>query len=341
MANCRAVRMRGRWCGATAPRSWFVALLALAAVHATVVHADDVGYPNRPVRIIVPWPAGGVSDSGTRRIAAVMEKILGARFIVENRPGASGQVATELVARSAPDGYTLMTGDIATHGINPCIFPNMRVDPANDFQPISLRGRGAMVLVVNSASPVRSVDDLIRLSQATGEAMPYASPGLGTLQHLEMERLARSTGAKLRAVPFKGEGPALIDVVGGQLPVMFAFPLVAVPQIQGGKLRALAVTSKARVQVLPDVPTFRELGRPELEVYSWAGFFAPKGTPRPIVDKLARAVAKATEDPALRQFLATFGVDAVHSTPEELGAWVRSEIARLCAISKQAGIRME
>jgi tripartite-type tricarboxylate transporter receptor subunit TctC len=316
-------------------------LLALAAGIATGARADEAGYPNRPIHIIVPWPAGGVSDSGTRRIAALMEKNLGARIIVENRPGASGQVATEFVARSAPDGYTLLSGDIATHGINACIFPNLRVDPVKDFQPISLRGRGSLVLVVNGASPVRSVDDLVKLSQAGSEAMPYASPGLGTLQHLEMERFARSTGAKLRAVPYKGESPALIDVVGGQLPVMFAFPLVALPQIQDGRLRALAVTSRTRVQVLPETPTFREIGRPELEAYSWGAFFAPKGTPRPVVDRLARAVAKATEDPSLRQFLATFGSEPVHSTPEELGAWVASEIARLCAISKQAGIQME
>jgi len=320
------------------------ALMLLTGAAGVVVpvacHADD-GYPSRPIRIVVPWPAGGVSDSGTRRLAAVMEKTLGARFVIENRPGASGQLATELVAHAPPDGYTLLSGDIATHGINPCVFPKMKVDVQKDFQPISLRSRGAMVLVVNSGTPIKSLAELVSRSQSESEGMPYASPGLSTLQHLEMERLARATGARLRPVPYKGEAPAITDVVGGQLPVMFAFPLVAMPHIQSGKLRALAVTSKARIPGLPDTPTFAEAGRPDLEVVSWGAFFAPRGTPRPVVDKLAQGIAKATEDASLRQFLATFGSEPVHSTPDELGQWVQREVARLCAIARQAGVQLE
>lgn len=324
-----------------AVRAMTVMTLATTLMGAFPAHGDTGAYPNRPIHVVVPWPAGGVSDSGTRRLVSVMERTLGAKFVVENRPGASGQLATEVVARAAPDGYTILSGDIATHGINPCVFTKMRVDPAKDFQPISLRARGAMVLVVNRASPIKSLDDLIGRTRNAVEPMPYASSGLSTLQHLQMERLADVTGAKLRAVLYKGEGPALIDVVGGQLPVMFAFPLVATPHIQAGNLRALAVTSKNRIASLPDVPTFTELGRPELEVYSWGAFFAPKGTPRPVIDKLALGIARATEDPALRQFLAPFGSEPVHSTPEELGQWVQREVTRLCAITKQAGITLE
>lgn len=303
--------------------------------------AEETAYPSRPVKVIVPWPAGGVSDSGTRRMAALMEKSLGVRVVVENRPGASGQLATEVVAGAAPDGYTLLSGDIATHGINPCVFRSMRVDPLKDFQPVSLRSRGAMVLVVTAASPYRSVDELVARSRAQPDGLPYASPGLSTLQHLEMERFADATGAKLRPVGYKGEAPAVIDVVGGQVPAMFAFPLVVAPHVQAGRLRALAVTSRSRVPVLPDTPTFTELGKPELEGVSWGAFFAPKGTPRPVVDRLAAAVATAAGDPGLRQFLAQFGAEPAHSTPEALGQWMQREAIRLCALARQAGVALE
>jgi tripartite-type tricarboxylate transporter receptor subunit TctC len=303
--------------------------------------APAVDYPKRPVRIIVPWPAGGVSDIGTRRIAAIMEKSLGVRLIVENRPGGSGQLALEVVARASPDGYTLLAGDVATHGINACVFEKRSTDPVKDFEPVSLRIRGPMVLVTTATSPYRTVDDLVQGSRAGTDPVPYASSGLGTLQHLQMELFADATGAKLRAVIYKGEAPAITEVVGGQLPVMFSFPAVALPHIQSGRLRALAVTASKRVPALPDTPTFTALGYPALEVYSWGAFFAPKGTPRPIVARLAAAIAQANQDPVMRQYAASFGADPAYSTPEELGDWVTREIDRLCVITKKAGIRLE
>lgn len=308
-----------------------LAMLTLQAV------AEEAAYPSHPIRVIVPWPPGGVADAGTRRVAAIMEKSLGTRMIVENRPGASGQIATEFVARAAPDGYTILSGDIATHALNVCVFASLRAHPLDDFEPITLRNRGPMLLVVNAASPVRSVDDLVKASHAEPDGLPYASPGLGTLQHLHTERLIQVTGAKLRPVLFKGEAPGIVDVAAGQLPVMMTFPSVALPHIQSGKLRALAVTAKKRVPALPDTPTFNELGRPELETYGWGAFFAPKGTPRSILDRLSAAMAKASEDASLRAFAATFGAEPAHSTPDETRAWVRSEIDRLCAITKRSG----
>jgi tripartite-type tricarboxylate transporter receptor subunit TctC len=329
----------------TALRGGIAALVWLATMTAIVpatAQADDAaGYPKCPVRVIVPWPAGGVSDIGTRRIATVMEKWLGVRLVVENRPGASGQLAVETVARAAPDGYTILAGDVATHGINACVFDKLNADPVKDFAPISLRIRGPMVLVVSASSPYRSVDDLVKASRAAADPIPYASSGLGTLQHLQMELFADATGAKLRPVIYKGEAPAITEVVGGQLPVMFAFPAVALPHIQSGRLRALAVTATKRIPVLPDAPTFGALGHPSLEVYSWGAFFAPKGTPRPIVDKIAAAVARANQDPVMRSYAASFGADPASSTPDELGAWVKHEIDRLCVITKKAGIRLE
>ncbi len=319
-----------------------VPIAMMAAMSPTAAQADDAaGYPKRPLRVIVPWPAGGVSDIGTRRIATVMEKWLGVRLVVENRPGASGQLAVETVARAAPDGYTILAGDVATHGINACVFDKLNADPVKDFAPISLRIRGPMVLVVSASSPYRTVDDLVKASRASADPIPYASPGLGTLQHLQTELFADATGAKLRPVIYKGEAPAITEVVGGQLPVMFAFPAVALPHIQGGRLRALAVTATKRIPALPDAPTFGSLGHPALEVYSWGAFFAPKGTPRAIVDKFAAAVARANQDPVMRDYAASFGADPASSTPDELGVWVKREIERLCVITKKAGIRME
>jgi tripartite-type tricarboxylate transporter receptor subunit TctC len=322
-----------------------LACFALATVALGVLppiaRSDDAAYPSHPIRVIVPWPAGGVADSGTRRVAAIMEKTLGTRMIVDNRPGASGQIATEYVAKAAPDGYTILSGDIATHALNACVFASLRAHPLNDFEPITLRNRGPMLLVVNAASQIKSLDDLVKRSLAEPDGLPYASPGLGTLQHLHTERLIQATGAKLRPVLFKGEAPGILDVAGGQLPVMMTFPSVALPHIQSGKLRAIAVTAKKRVPALPDTPTFNELGRPELETYGWGAFFAPKGTPRPILDKLSAAMAKASEDASLRAFTATFGAEPAHSTPDETRAWVRSEIDRLCAITKRLGIRLE
>jgi tripartite-type tricarboxylate transporter receptor subunit TctC len=271
----------------------------------------------------------------------VLEKILKATIVVDNRPGASAQIAAEAVARAPADGYTILSGDIATHAINPCVFAKLRYDPLKDFAPISLRGRSPMVLLANASTSIKSVRDLVAQARNSAEPLPYASPSLGSPQHLQMELLARKTGAFLRPVMFKGEAPAIIDVVGGQLPIMFAFPVSALPHVQAGKLRALAVTSSQRIASYPDTPTFNELGMPQLESYSWGAFYAPAGTPKPILDKLAAAIARANQTPEIIEYVAAFGSEAIHSTPEELAAWTRKEIERICPIAKEAGIRIE
>lgn len=314
----------------------------VAVLTGTAVPLATAGeYPDHPIRVIVPWPSGGVADTGTRRTAALLEKVIGTRMVIENRPGASGQIATEFVAKAPPDGYTLIAGDISTFGVNACVFPHLKAHPLHDFEAITLRNRGPMMLVVNAESSLRSLDDLVKRSLSEPGGLTYASPGIGTLQHLEMERLLQATGARLRPVVYKGEAPGLIEVVGGQVTAMITFPAVALPHVQSGKLRALAVTSKTRVASLPETPTFTELGRPELEAYAWGGFFAPKGTPKPVLDRIAAAMARVSGDAGLRAFAATFGAEPVHSTPEETRAWVRSEIDRLCAITRKAGIRVE
>lgn len=323
-------------------------LYAAAALWVTVLglneaRANDpvVAYPERPIRMVVAWPAGGIADTGTRRIANIMERTLKASIIVENRPGASGQIGAESVARAPADGYTILSGDIATHAINPCVFAKLRYDPIKDFAPISLRSRGPMILVANASTGIRSLSELLALARKSTEPLPYASPGLGAPQHLQMELLARTTGTAWRGVMFKGEAPAIIDVAGGQLPAMFTFPATALPHVQAGKLRAMAVTSSERIPSFPDTPTFNELGLPQLEAYSWGAFYAPAGTPKPIRDKLAAVIAQVNKSPEILEYAAAFGVDPVHSTPEELTAWNKKEIERLCTIAKQAGIRIE
>lgn len=328
-------------------RRLFVPLAAIVAALATgatpPAAADDGAgrYPDRPIRMIVGWPPGGVADTGTRRLTALMEKTLGVNIVVENRAGASAQIAAETVARAAPDGYTLLASDIVTHAINPCVFPKLRYDPLKDFAPISMRSRSPMLLVTHAGTSIRSVNDLVRQSRGGAEPMAFASPSLGAPQNLTMELFARLTGARLRAVLYKGEAPALVDVIGGQLPVMITFPSTAQPHVQAGKLRALAVTHRERIPAFPDVPTFTELGWPALESYSWGSFHAPAGTPRAIIDKLRDAVVKANRTREVQDYAATFAVDPISSTPEELLAWNRREIERLCAIVQQAGIRME
>lgn len=326
------------------PIALFASLvLAVLLAHVSSAGANDpvAAYPDRPIRIVVAWPAGGIADTGTRRLAMVLEKILKTTIIVDNRPGASGQIGAESVARAPADGYTILSGDIATHAINPCVFAKLRYDPLKDFAPISLRIRGPVTLVVSATTSIKSVRDLVEQSRRGPEPLAYASPGLGTPQHLQMELFARQTGASLRPVQFKGEAPAVIDVVGGQLPTMFAFAPTVAPHVQSGKLRMLAVTSSQRMPSLPDVPTFIELGMPQLESYSWGAFYAPAGTPKPIVDKFAAAVARANQAPEIVEYATSFGSEPIHSTPDELAAWNRKEIERLCPIAKQAGIRIE
>lgn len=298
-------------------------------------------FPSKPIHLITAWPPGGVADIGTRRLAARMEEILGQPVVVENKPGASGQIGALAAARAAPDGYTLLRGDVVTHALNVAVFPKLAYDPIKDFSPISLNGKSPMLLVVNSAVDVSTVPQLVALSKSTAGGLNYASASIAGPQHIAAELLRLHTGAAIQAVTYKGEGPALTDVVAGHVPFMFVFPAPAIPHIQSGKLRALCVTYSRRLPVLPDVPTVREIGFPELEIMAWAAVFAPAGTPRPIVDVLNGAVTKAMADPQMREQLKSIGTEVVTSTPEELGAFVKGEIARVGDIVKRAGIRLD
>jgi tripartite-type tricarboxylate transporter receptor subunit TctC len=312
----------------------------LLAVFATLAAPAD-NYPSKPIHLITPWPPGGVADIGTRRLAARMEEVLGQQVVVENKPGASGQIGALAVARAARDGYTLIRGDMVTHALNVAVFPTLAYDPVKDFAPISLVGKSPMLPVANASLGVSTVQQLVALSKSTAGGLNYASASIAGPQHIAAELLRLQTGAAIQAVTYKGEGPALIDVVAGQVPFMFVFPAPAIPHIQSGKLRALCVTDSQRLPVLPDVPTVQEIGFPELEIMTWAAEFAPAGTPRPVVDTLNRAVVTAMANPQMREQLKSIGTEVVTSRPEELGAFVKSEIVRVGDIVKRAGIRLE
>lgn len=312
-----------------------VALLLLVALFA---HADD--YPSKPIRIIVPWPAGGVSDVTTRRVAAKMESILKQSVFVENKPGASGMIGSDLVAKSPPDGYTILRGDMVTHGVDPYLFKTIMYDPVKDFTPISGHARGGMILVVNPGLPVQTVADLVAYSKVHPGSVNFGAP-LGGPQHLAAELFKHSTGADISHIPYKGEAPAMTDCIAGQIQMMFVFPAVGGSFVKAGKLRAIGSTFGKRIPMLPDVPTLKESKYPELEMQAWGAFFAPPGTPRPIVDKLNAAIKQGMQDPEIQELLQSAGSESFTNSPEEMAATLRVELERWAQVVKRAGIRIE
>ena len=316
-------------------------MLALAAsMFAIAPHAQADDYPNKPIRIIVPWPAGGVADVATRRVAVRMEPLLGQTLVIENKPGASGMIGADLVAKAAPDGYTILRGDMVTHAVDPYLFKSIMYDPIKDFTPISGHARGAMILVVNPGLPVQSVADLVAYSKAHTGSLNFGAP-LGGPQHLAAELFKHTTGADISHIPYKGEAPAVTDVVAGQIQLMFVFPIVAAPFVKAGKLRAIATTSGKRIPMLPDVPTFNEAGFPELELTAWGAFFAPAGTPRPIVDKLNAAIRKGMQNPEVQEIMHMTGAEALTNSPEELAAMLKVEMERWAEVVRRAGVKIE
>src|ERR1700694_5415088 len=306
-----------RWRG----RALFLALAAALAVAASLSHAQS--YPNRPIRVIVPFSPGGAVDGTMRLIAQELSKRLGQGVIVENKPGAGATIGSEMVAKAAPDGYTLLLAS-QTNAISATLYPQLSFDPVEDFAPVSLIGREPGVLVVNPSFPVNTLQDFIAYVKARPGQIDYASSGNGSGQHLFAALLASMTGMKLNHIPYRGSGQATTDLLGGQ--VQMAIPGTAgmVGHIKSGKLRALAVTGAARSPQLPEVPTVIESGVPGYEAYVWMGLMAPKGTPAPIVDKLFRELTQMLATSEVKTYMASAGIEIVGSTPAEFGAFFRA-----------------
>jgi tripartite-type tricarboxylate transporter receptor subunit TctC len=305
---------------------------------ATSASADD--YPSRTVRIIVSYSAGGSNDIVARAVAAELAQKLGQTFLVENRPGAGGNIGADLVAKSAPDGYTLFMG-AGAHALAPSLFKQLPYDIVRDFAPISIAATSGYVLVVNPEVPVKSVPELVDLAKSQPGKLNYASGGRGTPLHLAAELFKSMTGTDIAHVPYVGDTPALLDVLAGHVQLSFMSVAATAPQIKAGKLRALAVTTEHRTPALPDLPTLQELGFKGYDISTWWGLFAPAKTPPEIVQKLSDAMHEIVQRPALKEQFAPHGLDATSDSPQEFADFVKQETERYAKIAKIAGIQPE
>ncbi|HEX2546577.1 MAG TPA: tripartite tricarboxylate transporter substrate binding protein [Ramlibacter sp.] len=313
------------------------AALALCAVGTSAV-AQGAAYPDRPVRMVVPFPPGGAIDAMARPVAEAMARELGQAFVLENRAGAAGNIGAAQVAKAAADGYTVLVGTSATHGANPALFKQPGYDAVADFEPVMLWGSVPNVLVVNAAQGPKTLAELTERARRQPDKLSYGSAGTGTSLHLAGVLFEQAAGVKLVHVPYKGGAPASVDLMGGSLDMMFDTVSVSLPNIRGGKLRPLAVAAPERHFALPDVPTFAELGVRGVEAATWAGLFAPKGTPAPVLAQLRRASENALKDARVQEALRTNGVQMLAWPGERFGAFVASETARWGKVVRDAGI---
>ena len=318
---------------------WNVACAALAVAFTTVAAAQD--YPAKPVRIVVPFAPGGVADNSARAMADRLGSRLGQQVIVENRPGASGNIGTQAVAQAAPDGYTLLLGFDGTMVINPHVFPKLPWDTLKDFAPVTKLGDATLILVAHPSVPAKNLAEFIALAKTKPQKFSYGTSGTGGTPHLAGELLKQRTGIAMEHVPYKGGGQAIIDVVGGQIPLVYTAIATAQQYVKGGRLTGLGVSSAKRSPALPDVPTFIESGLPGFEVNSWVGVLAPAKTPRPIIDKLQKDIAAALQEQDVRERYAALGIEPVGNTPGEFGTQIRADLARWEKVVKEANIRLE
>ncbi|MBL6457079.1 tripartite tricarboxylate transporter substrate binding protein [Belnapia sp. T6] len=314
------------------------AVLALPFL-ASAASAQD--WPGRPIRIVVPFPPGGSTDLLGRRVAEKLSPALGVPVVLENRPGAGGTTGSEMVARAAPDGTTLLFGVTGTHGVAPSLFPRLGYDPLRDFAPVSLVVTAPLVLVTRPDLPARTLAEFIALAKSEPGAITYGTPGNGTSMHLTGVMFDMQAGTRLTHVPYRGSGPALNDLVAGNLATMFGDLLVVLPQLRAGTIRAIAVTGATRHPLLPDVPTIAEAGLPGFLALSWQGLFAPAGTPRAIIERLVIEVRSALAAPELRDFFAGQGFAIEVGSPEELRSLLETEIPKWAAVVKAGQVRLD
>jgi tripartite-type tricarboxylate transporter receptor subunit TctC len=316
-----------------------VLLGALASIAVHDAAAQD--YPVKSVRLVIPFAPGGSNDILGRLIAARLGETLGQQVVADNRPGAGGSIGAELAAKAAPDGYTLVIGHIGTLAVNPTLYRKLGYNPVTDFQPISLIAKVPNIMVVHPSLPVKSVKDLIALAKGKPGALVYGSGGSGGAGHLATEYFKLMAKIELVHVPYKGTGPALIDLLAGQTQLVFAGVPGIVTHVRSGRLRPLGVSTVSRLAVFPDVPTIAEAGVPGYEATQWYGILAPAGTPRTVVDKLNREIVTGLKSKQLHERLVADGSEPFSSTPEEFASFIKMEIARWAPVIKTAGIRAE
>lgn len=297
-------------------------------------------YPAKPIRIIVAYTPAGTTDILARAIGQKMTEAWSQPVIVENRPGANGNIGTEIAARATPDGYTILMATAATHSINNTLYPNLSWDAVRDFAPIGLVALVPNILVVNNALPVKSVKELIAYARANPGKLSHGSPGNGSTSHLSMELFKSLTGTKMTHVPYKGSAPVLADLMGGQISLTMDNIPVYLPQAMAGKIRALAVGSRSRTSAAPELPTAEEAGVPGLVAVSWFGLVAPVRVPRPIVDRLSKESARILKLPDVHKRIKDLGAEPVGGTPQEYAAFIRSEIRKWRKVIQDAGVHL-
>ena len=302
--------------------------------------AQAQDYPSKPIRMIVPFAAGGILDIVTRAVGDRLSGSLGQPIVVDNRGGAGGSIGTEIASRAAPDGYTLLTGHIGTHAINPSVYPKLGYDPVKDFAPITLAAKFPLGLFVHPSVPAQSVRELIALAKAKPGAINFASAGSGGPTHMAGEMLKAMAHVDIVHVPYKGNAAALNDLLGGRVQIFFSNLVTALPHARAGRLRALAVSTAKRSQLAPQLPTVAESGVPGYDLTNWVGMFAPADTPRPIVMRLNRDMGAILNAADLKDRFRVQGLDLVSTTPEAFGAFIRSELAKWRRVVKESGAKV-
>ena len=319
---------------------WALALASLIAFAAPLAAQAQGAYPDKPIKFVVPYPPGGGTDVVARIVQQRLQAALGQPIVIDNKGGAGGSLGTDIVAKSAPDGYTVLF-TLSSHTINPAIFPKLPFDTIKDFEPVGLVASLPQLLAANMAVPVRTVADVVAQAKAAPDKFSFASVGNGSPGHLAGELMVLRTGAPMAHIPYRGGGPAVTDVIGGQVPLLWVSIPAAAAQGKAGKLRALAVSTTKRSPAFPDVPTMQEAGVADFEVDSWYAMLVPAKTPRPIIDKLNKALNTVLAEPAIRAQLIEQGADAVGGTPEALAKVIAAEVPKWVKLAKDANIKAD
>jgi tripartite-type tricarboxylate transporter receptor subunit TctC len=313
-------------------------LILCCAIAAVPAYAQQ--YPVKPVRVIVPSSPGGGTDIVTRILTPELSKRLGQQFVVENRAGAGTMIGIEAGSRATPDGYTLLMG-LSTLAINSALYKKVPYDPVKDFSPITVAVSSGSIIVVHPSVPVKTLKELIAFAKARPGQMNYASAGVGTYPHMTMELLLSMAKLKMVHIPYKGTGPAMVDMLAGHTAAMAGTMVTTVPQIRAGRLRALGITTTARNSAVPEIPTIAEAGLPGFESVQWYGLLAPAGTPKDIVNRLNKEMVAILQTPAIKERFATDGAQPVANTPEQFAAYIRTELAKWEKVARAAGIEKQ
>jgi tripartite-type tricarboxylate transporter receptor subunit TctC len=318
-----------------------VAACALAALCVSMPALAQDAYPAKPIKLIVPFPPAGGTDVLSRALAQSITNATKWVFVIDNRPGAGGNIGLDAAAKSPPDGYNIAMGQTANLAVNPALYSSMPFDPLKDFEPIALVSSQPLILVVNVASPYKTLKDVVDAAKAKPGQLNMGSPGSGTIGHVGGELFQRRAGVKFAHIPYKGAGPAVTDLMGGSLDLYFGNSQSVDALVKGGRLRAIAVTSPKRLKNLPDVPTIAESGYPGFEAATWSGLVAPKGTPKAIVERLNAETNKALKNPEMLAKLDSDGSEPLGGSPQRFADFMKSEHAKWGAVIKEAGIKLD